>query len=107
MAPAADEAHAPSMRRSTLRAVAGCTAAASLLLVQAPPAGAARPVKQACVGVTFSTGARGSQPPSDTVGGTIRWFARDRVQSPPGLGDGIQLLQAGLLSDDVEPNVCN
>ena len=95
------------MRRSLLRCAAAVTLVGAATLIAATPASAARPRKQACVGMTFKIGAADAQPPGDTVGGTIRWFARDRVESPVGLGDGIQVLQAGLLPDTVEPNVCN
>jgi len=66
----------------------------------AGPASAAKPVVQGCVGQTFSQA--GAHP----LGQLIKQFA----QSPdgqPGLGDGIQTLQAGQLPDEVAPNTCN
>ena len=95
------------MRRSLLRSAVAIALVGATMLVSAAPASAARPRRQACVGTTFASGAAGAQPPADTVGGAIRDFARDRVLSPVGLGDGIQLMQAGFLPDTVEPNVCN
>jgi hypothetical protein len=34
-------------------------------------------------------------------------FAQDPNLPPPGLGDGIQALQAGQVPDDLVPNTCN
>jgi hypothetical protein len=34
-------------------------------------------------------------------------FAQDPNLPPPGLGDGIQALQAGVVPDEVVPNTCN
>ena len=70
----------------------------------ASAAGAAQPVVQACVGTTLS-GAALALPPG-SVGAAVRGFAQDPT-SPPGIGDGIQALQAGLVSDDVVLNTCN
>ena len=95
------------MRRSLLRSALAVALVGATTLASAAPAFAARPRRQACVGITFAVGATGSQPPGDTVGGAVRDFARDRVLSPVGLGDGIQLMQAGFLPDTVEANVCN
>jgi hypothetical protein len=92
------------MRRSLLRCVAGITIAGVATLVSAAPASAARPRLQACVGATFSVGAHVGP---DTVGSVVRDFARDKVASPPGLGDGIQLMQSGGLPDGVAANACN
>jgi hypothetical protein len=66
--------------------------------------GAAQPVVQACVGTTFS-GAAAALPPGG-VGQAVVGFAQD-PGSRPGIGDGIQALQAGLVSEDVVPNTCN
>ncbi len=70
----------------------------------ASAAGAAQPAVHACLGTTLS-GAAAALPPGG-VGAAVRSFAQDPT-SPPGLGDGIQALQAGLVPDDVVPNTCN
>jgi hypothetical protein len=70
----------------------------------ASAAGAAQPAAQACVGQTYSQAAAAL--PGGDLGQTVRSFAQDPF-SPPGLGDGIQALQAGLVPDDVVINACN
>jgi hypothetical protein len=70
----------------------------------ASAAGAAQPVVKACVGTTFS-GAAAALPPGG-VGQAVRGFAQDPT-TRPGIGDGIQALQAGLVPDDVVVNTCN
>lgn len=67
------------------------------------PAHAAEPANQACLGESFSalTG--------PGFGQAIVFFAQGGgpVDTQPGLGDGIQRLQAGLVPDQVVPNTCN
>ena len=70
----------------------------------APAAGAATPAVHACVGRTFS-GAATALPPG-AVGQAVVGFAQDPT-TRPGIGDGIQQLQAGQLPDDVVTNACN
>jgi hypothetical protein len=66
-------------------------------------AGAAEPADQACVGESLSALAEGSQ---GAFGAGIVGFAQE-PESQPGIGDGIQVLQAGLVPDDAVPNTCN
>ena len=47
-----------------------------------------------------------TQPAPGVFGGAVAAFAQDPT-NPPGLGDGIQLLHAGLVDDEVVPNTCN
>jgi hypothetical protein len=63
---------------------------------------AATPVVPACVGTTFSTLATAGP----GLGQGVRGFAQDPT-NPPGLGDGIQSLQAGQVPDEVVANTCN
>jgi hypothetical protein len=71
-------------------------------VAMAAPASAAQPVVQACVGTTFSAGAHATTP----FGPVIVGFAQDPT-SRPGLGDGIQQLQAGQVPDEVAVNTCH
>jgi hypothetical protein len=80
----------------------------SVLALSAGGAGAAEPRNQACVGESLSTLATTMAP--GTFGHSIAGFA----QSPPvgsltlpGIGDGIQALQAGQITDDTALNTCN
>jgi hypothetical protein len=66
-------------------------------------AGAAEPANQACVGESLSALAIGSQ---GAFGAGVVGFAQDPT-TRPGLGDGIQAVQAGAVPDDVVPNTCN
>jgi hypothetical protein len=74
--------------------------AVSLVGISASAAGAGQPAIRACVGKTFS------QATAHPLGQLVSSFARDPF-SKPGLGDGIQLIQAGLVPDAVVPNACN
>jgi hypothetical protein len=62
------------------------------------------PANQACVGQSLSALAA-NQPSAGSFGAAVVGFA----QAPdlPGLGDGLQTLQAGLVPDAVVPNTCN
>ena len=62
---------------------------------------AATPAVQGCVGDTF---AGHKSPAFGAV--VIRPFAQDPTNRP-GLGDGIQALQAGAVPDEVAANACN
>jgi len=88
------------MRRFKV-AVFGVACVGTLGLL-AGPASASTPVVQACVGSTFSTLAHGPGP----LGQGVKSFAQD-PNGKPGLGDGIQALQAGAVTQDVVPNTCN
>jgi hypothetical protein len=77
-----------------------------MAIATAAPAAAARPAVQACVGSTFSTGAHNAHG-IIPQGQVVKDFAQDPNTEHPGLGDGIQLLQAGLVPDDVVDNSCN
>jgi hypothetical protein len=92
------------MRRIKLSAAFVCAGAFTLVLLSAP-AGAARPAVQGCIGSTISPLAT-NQPVAGAFGQGIVEFARDPF-SRPGLGDGIQALQAGVVPDFVVPNTCN
>ena len=70
--------------------------------VSAGVAGAGQPVVKGCVGVTFSSNAKSFRP----LGQAVRGFAQEPTNRP-GLGDGIQAVQAGAVSDDVADNACN
>ena len=65
-------------------------------------ANAAEPAVGACVGTTFSSLATAGP----RLGQGVKGFAQDPTNRP-GLGDGIQALQAGLVPDEVVPNTCN
>ena len=64
-------------------------------------AAAGQPANQACLGQTDSALATSQENPGDFGQGVVS-FAQ-----PGGLGGGIQLLQAGLVPDEVVPNTCN
>jgi len=63
------------------------------------PADAAEPANQACVGKSLSALA------GPGFGQGIVSFAQGGPF--PGLGGGMQLLQAGAIPDEVVPNICN
>ena len=65
-------------------------------------ANAAEPAARACVGTTLSSLATAAP----RLGQGVRGFAQDPTNRP-GLGDGIQGLQAGQVPDEVVPNTCN
>jgi hypothetical protein len=81
--------------------VLGATAAVSFVGFGGV-ASAATPVVHACVGSTFSAGAHNVQP----LGPLVVGFAQ-APDGHPGLGDGIQALQSGDVTQDVVPNTCN
>jgi hypothetical protein len=67
-------------------------------------ASAGQPANQACVGESLSALAT-NQPAPGAFGQGVRGFAQ-QPDARPGLGDGIQALQAGDVGDEV-PNTCN
>ena len=91
-------------RAMTRRAVVVAGVAVGLLLGTSGAASAGQPVVQACVGTTFSGAAAAL--PGGELGQTIRAFAQDPM-GRPGIGDGIQAVQAGAVPDEVAVNTCN
>jgi hypothetical protein len=92
------------MLRAMLSKGLAATAGGALLSgVFALSASAAEPANQACVGETVSALA------GPGFGQVIASVAQDNspFDTAPGLGDGIQRLQAGVLPDSFVPNTCN
>lgn len=89
---------------SRLFVAAGCAAGGIVLMPFAASAGP--PAVHACVGESLSALAS-DQPFPGSFGQAVRSFAQEPGTAHPGLGDGIQLLQAGLVLDEVVPNTCN
>lgn len=94
-----------STKKSLLAGAAAAALAAGITLGAGNPAGAGKPRNQACVGQSLSALAS-DQPAPGAFGQAVRSFAQDPAP-PPGLGAGIQALQAGLVPDEVVPNTCN
>jgi hypothetical protein len=72
-------------------------------------AGAGEPENQGCYGESISFLAT-SQPSPGDFGAGVVGFAQappDEFLPLPGLGDGVQALQAGLVPDQVVLNTCN
>jgi hypothetical protein len=82
------------------RGLAAGAGVALLTGVLALPASAAQPVQHACVGETVSALA------SPAFGPIIASFAT-ADDGVPGIGDGLQQLQAGEFPDSFVPNTCN
>jgi hypothetical protein len=95
-----------NVARRTARAVTAAAIVAGSLVIGAGAAGAATPVSQGCVGSTVSNLSAVAHDAGIPYGQLIVGFAQDPF-SRPGLGDGIQQLQAGLVPDEVVPNTCN
>jgi hypothetical protein len=91
--------------RALRRAAVATGVLAGVILGSASVAGAGEPVVQACVGTTFS-GAAHAVPPQD-LGQIVVGFAQAPGTAHPGLGDGIQEVQAGLVPDEIAVNTCN
>ena len=83
--------------------IAGGVACAALTSV-AGVVDAGPPAQQGCYGASISALAS-DQPAPGAFGAAVVSFAQAPGQ--PGLGDGVQQLQAGLVPDDVVPNTCN
>lgn len=92
--------------KAVRRAIVAVGVFAGVALGSGGVAGAAEPVDQACVGESLSALAT-TQPSPGAFGAGVTGFAQDPNLPPPGLGDGIQALQAGLVPDQVVPNTCN
>jgi hypothetical protein len=91
------------------RWIVACAVSACVVTGVATQAGASEPVVQACVGTTFSGAAqtlRDLGAPPGSIGAILSGFAQ-QPDGHPGLGDGIQQLQAGLTPDSVAVNTCN
>ncbi len=84
--------------------IAGGLACAALTSV-AGVAAAGPPAQQGCYGESISALASNQASPGGFGAGVVG-FAQG-ADGRPGLGDGVQLLQAGLVTDDVVPNTCN
>ncbi len=90
------------MRRTLSKVIVVSAVAVGTCGGYASVASAATPSVQGCVGSTFSSlAAAGPQ-----LGQGVRGFAQDPT-TKPGLGDGIQSLQAGQVPDGVVVNTCN
>ena len=66
---------------------------------------AGTPNNPGCYGESISALAR-NQPAPGAFGHGVVSFAQDPT-GKPGLGDGVQALQAGFVPDDAVPNSCN
>jgi len=84
--------------------VVTCVAIAGLVAAPAT-ASAGKPASQACTGASLSALAMNQAGPGG-FGAAVAGFAQES-DGRPGLGDGIQAFQAGLVPDDVVPNSCN
>ena len=93
------------MRRVLVGVRRAAIVAAIVCAVPPATATAGKPVIPNCVGTTFS-GAAHALPPGG-VGQVVVGFAQDGPGGGPGLGGGIQDLQAGDVDDTVAPNTCN
>ena len=63
------------------------------------------PANTGCYGESISALAS-DQPAPGAFGAGVRGFAQE-PGNRPGLGDGVQALQAGQVPDEVVPNTCN
>jgi hypothetical protein len=88
-----------------IRAALAAGATAGVILGSGGAASAAEPANQACVGQSLSALAS-TQPFPGAFGAAVVGFAQ-APDARPGLGDGIQVLQAGAVPDEVVPNTCN
>ena len=91
--------------RTLLGGAAAVALAAGITLGAAGAAGAGPPTTQACVGESLSALAS-DQPAPGAFGAGVVGFAQ-APDARPGLGDGIQALQAGDVPDAGVPNTCN
>jgi peptidoglycan hydrolase-like protein with peptidoglycan-binding domain len=87
------------------RLLVATSAAVAVVASAAGLADAGPPANQGCYGESISALARNQAAPG-AFGHAVVGFAQD-PGSRPGLGDGVQLLQAGLVPDEVVPNTCN
>jgi hypothetical protein len=87
------------------RLLVATSAAVAVVTSAAGVVGAGPPANQGCYGESIS-GLASTQPAPGAFGDAVVGFAQ-APDSRPGLGDGVQLLQAGLVPDEVVPNTCN
>lgn len=86
-----------------------CVVAAGAVIGVAGEAGASEPVVQACIGATFSEAAHAlheAGAPPGSLGEIVSDFAQ-QPDGHPGLREGIQAIQAGLVPDSVAVNACH
>jgi hypothetical protein len=95
-----------NVNRAVRRAAVAAGVLAGVVLGSSGVASAGEPAVQACVGESLSALAT-DQPDPGAFGAGVVGFAQDPNLPPPGLGDGLQALQAGLVPDEVVPNTCN
>jgi hypothetical protein len=81
------------------------SAAVAVVVTAAGVADAGPPANQGCYGESISALAS-DQPAPGAFGAAVVGFAQ-APDDRPGLGDGVQLVQAGLVPDEVVPNTCN
>jgi hypothetical protein len=96
------------MRATTIyRALAASAATCMFAGLYASAASAAEPAQQGCVGETYSTVTQ-LLPPS-VFGQLVATSARfgGPLSTQPGVGDSVQIVQAGDAPDTVVPNTCN
>jgi hypothetical protein len=93
-------------KRVFVRVAVAAGLAAGITLASGTSAGAGEPANRARIGGQLLC--PGDHP---TVPGRVRGRGQrvrpDPSLPPPGLGEGIQALQAGVVPDDVVPNTCN
>jgi peptidoglycan hydrolase-like protein with peptidoglycan-binding domain len=87
------------------RLLVATSAAVAVVTSAAGVADAGPPANQGCYGESISALAS-NQPAPGAFGDAVVGFAQE-PDSRPGVGDGVQLLQAGLVPDEVVPNTCN
>ena len=96
------------MRATTVyRALAVGAATCTFAGFYASPASAAEPAQQGCFGETYSTITQ-LLPPSvfgELVANSARFGGP--LSTQPGVGDSVQVVQAGDAPDTVVPNTCN
>ena len=81
------------------------SAAVAVIASAGGVADAGPPANQACHGESISVLASNQAVPGG-FGAATRGFAQ-QTDDRPGLGDGIALLHAGLVDDEIVPNTCN
>ena len=87
------------------RLIVVASAAVAVIASAGGVADAGPPANQACHGESISVLASNQDVPGAFGAATVGF-----AQAPdgrPGLGDGIELLHAGLVDDEVVPNTCN
>jgi hypothetical protein len=80
-------------------------AVAATLALATGVADAGQPANRGCYGESISALAS-NQPFPGAFGAAVVGFAQ-APDGAPGLGEGVQALQAGFVPDEVVPNTCN